>query len=209
MEVKKQFILASISYGDNNYIDETNYDAMSEFSELSEDNDATNGDSSSDQDSSDTDPQEYEDYVDLNYYIEHIEKKHEPAQTSSSSNLRPHLILNDLGSSNTAPLEKPTKSLLQRRPHVKCVKSKQCLGEISLPIRCPKLTVEEPFLSTTSFEDDFESSLEFIEMGPRGTLKKADALNMINLTDIQGESTLSNLDYLAIFSIQSFKTQCL
>ena len=215
-EVKKTFILASILYGDNNYDNEPNYDTMSEFSELSEDNGVTNGDSDSSsddeddesekyldlskihlrQDSSDTDPQEYEDYVDFKFYTEHIERKPEPAQTSSSSNLRPHLARNDFGSSSVASFEKQIKSSLQRRPHL-YVKPKQCTDEPS-PVNCPKVIVEEPSIFITSFEDDFESSLEFIEKGPRGTLKKGDALNVINLTDIQGE-TANEARFFSVF----------
>ncbi len=195
--------------GDNNNDDEPNYDTMSEFSALSDDDiEATNddSDSSSDdddsekyldlskiqfrQDSSDTDPQEYEDYVDFRFYTEHIEKKTAHAQTSSSSNLVPNLALNDLGSSCVASTPKPIKSPLQRRPHL-YVKANQRLDE-TLPLNCPKIIVKEPSIVVSSFEEDFESSLEFAERGPQGTLKRGDIHNLINLTDIQGES---NIDF--------------
>ena len=52
-------------------------------------------------------------------------------------------------------------------------------------------SIAKPSLLVTRYEDDMDSNLEaedLYETGPRGTLKKVDALNLVSLTDILGEA---------------------
>jgi hypothetical protein len=56
----------------------------------------------------------------------------------------------------------------------------------------PELPVADDWPDAPTFESEFESRMEgFLELGPRGTLKKSTACPAIHLDDIQGESKSS------------------
>ena len=165
---------------------------MSVFSELSRDTLDDDDDSSSDDYSdeniyfdlskvqgdnySDTDPQEYEDYVDFEFYTKNIEKK-KPSASLEDQNI---LKTDFCKSSSLEPSVK--KPEMPKGP--------------------------KPDFRLTSFEEDFESKVDvcFLDgacgFGPRGTLKKSEAPNILNLTDIQGEKRNAislNISFKSLF----------